>query len=161
MLSFYTCYMLFVVMYTRTANGQCSMITDEEIGNFTGPSAAGLISQARGLEYYDGVNPQIHVLAYNVVCTSVFSQRDTFRYVSLVANYTELNHMDSTPLMYSSQFDFVCQEGPNIWRTSKSGNHGIITPPDANFSTPLREDCGICIRGSLAGDREDHCRGTN
>ena len=157
MVSFYTCYILFVLVYTKTTNGQCLMITDDEIGNSTGPSATGLISQARGLKYYGGrVSPKIHVLAYNIVCTSVFRERDTFRSISLVANYTELTHGDSTSQFYSSQFEFGC-EG-NAW-SSRSDNHGITTPPDANFSTPLREDCGLCIKGNVARDSENHCSG--
>ena len=70
--------------------------------------------------------------------------------------------MDSTPQENISQLDLRCNNKLNVWelysiQSANSNRYGIKTPPDANFSTPLREDCGSCT-GSLYKN-ENHCLG--
>ena len=159
----YSCYLLFALdVYIKLVNSQCPIIIGDEIGNFTAPSSIGLLSQARRLESRNHVNPKIQVLDYKIVCINVFDRRDTFRSVSLVVNYTESRSMDSTPQENTSQLDLRCNNKLNVWErysnpSANRNRYGITTPPDANFSTPLREDCGSCT-GSLYKN-ENHCLG--
>ena len=111
--------------------------------------------------------PLVQVLDYNIVCQTIGMQRDTFRSVSVVVNYTcdgiSWAFCDGTPLL--SQFEFECGSG-NAWIAGYGGStDGIFTQmSDGDLSTPPRTDCGVCIsplrRGfSLITNNSNHCGG--
>ena len=120
---------------------QCQRITGSDLGSSNSPSQSGLIAQSFVAVGGDNVAaPFIQILAFHIVCEAAGNQRNTYRYASLIANYT------SNSQAALSQFDYQCTSS-GVWGSNVAGSSvGVITsPPDADFTTRLRQDCGICV----------------
>ena len=127
----------------------CPLIQGNELRNSQSASMAGLIADTLvAIVGQPPARPLVQVFGYNIVCQTTGMQRNTFRYVSVVANYTcdgiSWNFCNSTPLL--SQFEFGCGTG-NEWVATVDGSTGGIFTEisDGDLSTPLRTDCGVCI----------------
>ena len=119
---------------------QCSMVTESDLGNTTTPSTNGLISDAFTVSGDNVPNPLVQLLAYHIVCQVVAPTRGMYRYFSVIANYTANGEFGS------SQFDFGCnQQGEWSSVVAGSTDFAITTPPDGDFETTPRIDCGLCI----------------
>ena len=131
------------------------MITQGDLGSDAAPSTSGLISDALTLGAENVGNPPVQLFEYHVVCEVVAPTRGTYRYVSLIANYTV-----GSGEFRTTQFDFGCTER-NEWDTVVAGSSDSIvtTPPDGSFDTTPRSDCGVCIspRRLSNADTETHC----
>lgn len=91
------------------------------------------------------VRKKVEVFHMNIVCETISSRRDTYRYTSVVANYTA----NSGPVK-TSQFEYACDKitWTHVVFTDSAGT--VTTPPDANFNTLLRSDCGLCMTARRA-----------
>lgn len=150
----YLCLLALLVSITTKAQ-RCQRITGNDLGSSDTPSVSGLI--ARSFRDSGGDNlefPLVQLLSFHVVCEAAGSQRDTYRLVSLIANYT----YNSQPRF--SQFDYECTS-ENVWGTVVLGSntHTITTPPDASYSTRPRQDCVFCVSSSRfsSSDPTTHC----
>ena len=151
-----------------SGQNDCPLIQRNELGNSQSASMAGLIADT--LVAFIGqppARPLVQVLGYNIVCQTTGMQRDTFRSVSVVANYTcdgiSWPFCNSMPLL--SQFEFGCGTGDE-WVAAVDGSaEGIFTEiSDGDLSTPLRTDCGVCIGPvrttfSSITNNTNHCGG--
>ena len=149
------CFGLLAALLIALSNGQqCSTITQSDLGSTAAPSTSGLISSALTIGVENAGNPLVQLFEYHVVCEVVAPTRGTYRYVSLIANYT-INFEFRT-----AQFDFGCTER-NDWDIVVAGSSdSIVTdPPDGSFNTVPRRDCGVCIspRRLSDSDTETHC----
>ena len=149
------CYGLLASLLIITSNGQqCSEITQGDLGTTAAPSTSGLISSALSLGIENAHNPLVQLFEYHVVCEVVAPTRDTYRYTSVITNFT------ADGVFRTTQFDFGCTER-NEWDIVVAGSSdSIVTdPPDGSFDTTPRSDCGVCIspRRLSASDTETHC----
>ena len=146
---------------------QCSLIQGSELGRKDTASTEGLISEAFAVQSGDnnaGQRPLVLLLGYNVVCLAAGSTRDTYRFVSVVANFScngTQSECDGNTLL--SQFEFGCVDGGSgsEWSPSIQGSTVDIrtTPADGTLNTSARTDCAICIsptRSNLANNT-NHC----
>lgn len=99
-----------------------------------------------------GIQPEIR---FNIVCEVTAGSVDRYRYVSVVAEY------NNSFTVLTSQFEFSCEEDDWNVKVSDSTDNTITTPPDANFTTPLRRDCYLCLspERSRITDTIHHCAG--
>lgn len=103
----------------------------------------GLISTS----LFTGDNPiraEVEVFDINVVCETAGFMRGTYRYTSVVVNYTA----NSVPT--TSQFEYECDT--SSWSPVIFGDAGgtVTTPPEANLDSPLESECGVCLSPSRA-----------
>ena len=137
------------------------------LGRTDTASTEGLISEAFVVQSGDnnaGQRPLVLLLGYNVVCLATGSTRDTYQFVSVVANFScsgTQSECDGSTLL--SQFEFGCVNGGSgsEWSPSIQGSAvGIrTTPADGTLNTSTRTDCAICIsptRSNLANNT-NHC----
>ena len=100
-------------------------------------------------------NATVEIQDYKVVCLAQGTVRDTYRFVSLVVNYT----YNGTERI--SQFQFECQL--ESWNTNVSGSvqYSRTDPPSASLETALRTDCAQCIdpRQLSSVNNTQHCSG--
>ena len=142
---------IFSMLAVATYAQNCPRIAAGDLGSTSSPTTAGLISQRLGL----GVQaPLIQLLRFSIVCEASGRFRDTFRHVSVVAEYNNNNRIQS------AQFEFTCVTG-DVWSIFASGltDDTVTSPPNANFSTPRRSDCYTCLsplRLASAGNI-NHC----
>lgn len=109
-----------------------------------------------------GIFPSVEVFHLNIVCETIGLTRGTYRYTSVVVNYT----VDSNPAT-TSQFDYECNIAEGAWSGivffSRIGT--VTTSPNSSFDTPLASNCGACVsplRGELVFEGnitvdENHC----
>ena len=146
---------------------KCSLIQGGMLGRTDTASTEGLISEAFVVQSGDnnaGQRPLVLLLGYNVVCLAAGSTRDTYQFVSVVANFScsgTQSECDGNTLL--SQFEFGCVNGGSgsEWSPSIQGSAvGIrTTPADGTLNTSTRTDCAICIsptRSNLANNT-NHC----
>ncbi len=100
-------------------------------------------------------NITIRLIKYTFVCIAQGAEQDTWRFVSLVANFTN----NGTNLI--SQFQFECVE--SNWTATVNGltQYTRTDPPDASVNTSLRRDCALCIdpRQAPLANNSHHCLG--
>lgn len=145
----------FLSVLGASKSQNCPRITMRDLGRIH-PSPNGLIP-TRLAEDSGGFRPNIQLIGFHIVCEVTDGNVDRYRHVSLVAEYVN----NGTNI--SSQFEFSCEEEDD-WdiRVNGSTENTITTPPDANFSTPLRRDCYMCLspsRNSATTDPINHCAG--
>ena len=151
-----------------SGQNDCPLLQGSELGNSQNANMAGLIADTLVTTVSQPpARPSVQVLGYNIVCQTTGMQRNTFRSVSVVVNYTcdgiSWAFCDGTPLL--SQFEFECGTG-NAWIPGEGGSTvGAFTEiSDGDLSTPLRADCGTCISplrtlfGSITNN-SNHCGG--
>ena len=145
-----------ISLLIASCNSQsCQRIAANDIGSTNSPSTSGLIAERRAIDI--GTLPIVQLFRYNVVCEATAGTRDGFRYVSLVADYSD------NGINRSAQFDFSCDVA-NVWgiRVSGSTDNTITIPPDASFDTLVRRDCFLCLSSQRSGTSHEninHCEG--
>ena len=104
----------------------------------------------------------VEVFDINVVCETIGFTRGTYRYTSVVVNYTA----DSVPAI--SQFEYECDTSNGIkWShmVLDNANGTVTTPSEANLDSPLKSNCGICLTTFRAeatfnvSTDDNHCGG--
>ena len=152
---------LIVVLTAGDASGQidCPEITEAELETVIKDSIP---------EHRDLGTPTVDVLDFHPVCLAYGPERDRYRYVSVVVEYTCTGNRDERncpPGTAVEQFDSQCNGGK--WSESVQGYVDIARTvnPTANFSTPTREDCAFCFSPAIATglsittDPVTHCVG--
>ena len=109
----------------------------------------------------------VDVLSFHPVCLAYSQERDRYRYVSVVVEYTCTGNANCPSGTAVEQFDSQCSSG--TWSHSVHGDVDNIRTvnPTANFSTTAREDCGLCfspatvtgLRLTTVTDTVTHCVG--
>ena len=162
------CSLLCSIPALVSGQNDCPLLQESELGNSQNASMAGLIADALVTTVgQPPARPLVQVLGYNIVCQATGMQRNTFRSVSVVVNYTcdgvSWAFCDGMPLL--SQFEFGCGNG-NAWIAGLGGTaDNIFTEmSDGDLSTPLRTDCGVCISPLRSGfgsitNNSNHCGG--
>ena len=117
-------------------------------------SVSGLIADSLNTSQYLR-NTTILVLGYQIVCLAQGEERDTWRAVSLVANYT-FNGTNSV-----GQFQFECVESNWTATVNGSTQYTRTDPPDASLETAVRLDCAYCVdpRQLPSANNSQHCLG--
>ena len=109
--------------------------------------------------------PAVSVTRIRPVCRAQGEQRDGYRYVSLVVEYTCTGNAECPSSSAVEQFESGCGSG-NAW-TAVVGSTSLIrtTNPLANFTTTARDDCAFCFSDDVARtfpvvtDNVTHCVG--
>ena len=109
--------------------------------------------------------PTVDVLSFHPVCLAYSQERDRYRFVSVVVEYTCTGNPNCPSGTAVEQFDSQCNSG--TWSHSVQGDVDNIRTvnPTANFSTTTREDCALCFSPAtatnlrLTTDTVTHCLG--
>ncbi len=149
------------------AIGQCPQLEAGDLGTLNTTSTDGLISTA--LTTGQGSQrPDVQLHSFNTVCLATTRFRDTYRFTSVVANYTcsrTAHAICNEAIPRVSQFDFQCVDmsGAPTWITNVFGSEQFVVsdPADGNLDTPLRTDCAFCVNplqlSSFVVDNTTHC----
>ena len=157
---------LISVLSFARAQVDCPAFDVSDLGSTDMLTRGGLVVSALAAVSGDPILPgSVQVHDSNVVCLRSGRTRDTYSGVSVVVNYTcngASSECSGNPIL--SQFEFECVANPVRWAASVDGSAAniITTPPDANLSTTLRTDCGVCIspaRSTFATitNNDQHC----
>jgi len=109
--------------------------------------------------------PTVDVLSFRPVCLAYSQERDRYRFVSVVVEYTCTGNVRCPSSTAVEQFESECDGG--TWSHIVQGDvDNTRTPnPTANFSTTTREDCAFCFSPATAAglglttDNVTHCVG--
>ena len=109
--------------------------------------------------------PTVDVLDFHPVCLAYSQERDRYRYVSVVIEYTCTGNADCPSGTVVEQFDSQCNSG--TWSHIVQGDADNIrtVSPIATLSTTTREDCAFCFSPNTASglaittDTITHCVG--
>ena len=109
--------------------------------------------------------PIADVLSFHPVCLAYSQERDRYRYVSVVVEYTCTGNARCPSGTAVEQFESECDGG--TWSHDVQGDvdNTRTENPTANFSTATREDCAFCFSPALASnlrlttDDVTHCVG--
>ena len=111
--------------------------------------------------------PTVDVLDFHPVCLAYGQERDRYRYVSVVVEYTCTGNANCPSGTAVEQIHSECSSG--IWsgRVGGAGDNIRSINPTANFSTTTREDCAFCFPPVTASllltmhsfDAATHCVG--
>jgi len=115
-----------------------------------------------------GDNPQppiLDILRLRPVCLAYSQERDRYRFVSVVVEYTCTGHANCPSGTAVEQFDSQCSSG--TWRHSvlSDVDNARRENPTADISTTTREDCALCLSPATAAglglttDNVAHCVG--
>ena len=149
---------LLVIFITSSATGQFSC------PDITATDLQGVI--ANSLQSGDNTaTPNVNVQRFRPLCRAQSSQRDRYRYVSVVVEYTCTGNADCPSGTAVEQFESGCGIG-NVW-TGVVGSRSAIrtTNPLATFTTTARDDCAFCFSDFIAesfgvvSDTVTHCVG--
>ena len=164
---------LLSALLARGQQAECELIQGSDLGTTESPSQQGLIADTYQIGD-SSVPPFILLLQYRLTCIAVGCSPNRARYVSVITTY---NCTGSIPPgtaapcsgIIETQFDFECvdlEEGlGSRWILSTLSSESIQSPPDGNFTTPLRIGCSFCVsptQGRMIGldvEGETHCAG--
>ena len=111
------------------------------------------------------VTPTVDVLRFHPVCLAHGQERDSYRYVSVVVEYTCTGNTNCPSGTAVEQFESDCDAGTWSHLVSDIGRKVRTVNPTANFSTTTRENCAFCISPDIAAgfgivsDTVTHCVG--
>ena len=109
--------------------------------------------------------PAVNVTDFHMVCLAFSDQRDRYRAVSVVVEYTCSGHSSCPVGTAVEQVESECQAGDSSTASSVPGNDTHSLSHSADSSTAQREDCAFCLSPDLAGrvslstDHDTHCVG--
>ena len=109
--------------------------------------------------------PTVDVLSFHPVCLAYSQERDRYRFVSVVVEYTCTGHANCPPGTAVEQFDSQCSRGTWSHIVASSADNTRTVVPTADFSTTTREDCAFCFSPTTAAgfsftsDTVTHCLG--
>ena len=111
--------------------------------------------------------PDINVISFTPRCLAVSEQRDRYRAISILVNYTCTGNPLCPAGGGEEQIESDCVNG--VWGNEVLGGASDLTrdttPEDAPASVPTRQDCAFCASPDLAmtnGIQSDdvyHCVG--
>ena len=134
--------LLLMISLPLVANSQvCSELQSSDLGDTTAASTVGLLADTLMSVNMLAENPSVQILESNTVCLSQGSVKDTYTYVSVVVRYTADGNESTL------QVSYMCSAG--TW-VSTFGTYVVENNPVANFTTPLRTDCILCIDPAVA-----------
>ena len=149
---------LIVVLTAAGASGQidCPEITKTELET---------VIKGSMMNTRDPATPAVDVLDFHPVCQAYSEERDRYRFVSVVVEYTCNGNARCPSGTAVEQFDSQCSSG--TWRNSvlNDVDNTRLVNPLASFSTATREDCAFCASPATAGtfslttDTVTHCVG--
>ena len=151
---------LLVIFITSSATGQFSC------PDITATDLQGVIANNLGSGDNTAI-PNVNVQRFRPLCRAQSSQRDRYRYVSVVVEYTCTGNANCPSGTAVEQFESGCGSG-NVWTDvvgSLSGSAIRTTNPFATFTTTARDDCSLCFSNliaesfSLVSDTVTHCVG--
>ena len=147
-----------VVLTAGNASSQidCPEITEAELETVIKDSIPG---------HRDFGIPTVDVLDFHPVCLAYSQERNRYRFVSVVVEYTCTGNVDCPSGTAVEQFDSQCNGG--TWSHSVQGDvdNTRTQNPTANFSTTAKEDCAFCFSPATAAgfsftsDTVTHCLG--
>lgn len=116
----------------------------------------------------DAEETTINVTDFHPVCLAYSRERERYRYVSVVVEYTCRGSEDCPTISPAvEQIESQCIDG--VWnRTAiSSAQHTRTVSPAANFLTPTRSNCSFCLSPELitalaltyTADNTTHCVG--
>ena len=109
--------------------------------------------------------PTVDVLDFHPVCLAYSQERDRYRYVSVVVEYTCTGNANCPSGTAVEQFDSQCNSETWSHIVASSPDNIRTVVPTADFSTTTREDCAFCFSPataagfSLTTDTVTHCLG--
>ena len=110
--------------------------------------------------------PDINVVSFRPLCLAFSVERDRYRGVSVLVEYTCTGNPNCQSVAPLEQIESECRNG--VWSASVQGTSENTrrTNPTATLSTNPREDCSFCLSPTLAAlilptpsDDEHHCIG--
>ena len=136
----------------------CAMLQESELGDTTALSNTGLLADALAVQTGDA-STVYQLLEFNTVCLGQGSVRDTYRSISLIVRYVDLEDTEST-----MQLHFQCRSATwNIVADGFGTGANAVTAAGGTLTTALRPDCFLCLDPSLAPagqvSVEEHCLG--
>jgi len=135
---------LIVVLTASSATGQtgCSEITEAALEN--------VIRKNIPTRADPHTPTVVDVLSFHPVCLAYSQERDRYRFVSVVVEYTCTGNANCPSGTAVEQFESQCKSG--TWSHSVQGDvdNTRTVNPTANFSTTTREDCAFCFSPALA-----------
>ena len=111
--------------------------------------------------------PVIDVVTFHPLCLAFSRERDRYRAVSVLVEYTCTGNTNCQGDMLLEQIESECAGG--VWSNTVLGNNEHLRrrEPVATFSTSTREDCSFCVSPTLANvlieqpphfpDDDHHC----
>ena len=104
---------------------------------------------------------------FHTVCLAFSRQKDRYRAISVLVQYTCVGSSNCPSGTVTEQFEAQCNDNNNEWTNRVLGDiENIRTPsPSATISTLRREDCSFCaspdkVMGSgVTTDAVTHCVG--
>ncbi len=171
-----------VLAIVRAQLQECELLTAEDLGSADAPSPEGIIAES----YIRGDSPEaplVQILQSRTVCLVAGRTPDRYRWTSVIVRYMcdgAVSRFAQAPcgnnVEVTAQFDLGCGDAiqigdPPIWIAGISAVPTYVTsPPDGDFSTPLRISCSLCVNPEEGGDLlngtgieidvESHCAGT-
>ena len=94
--------------------------------------------------------PNISVTNFHSVCLAHGQERDRYRYLSVVVEYTCINSGNCPSSSAVEQFETECDGGMWDYEVLSSSINTRTQNPTANFSTTTRGDCLLCLSPELA-----------
>ncbi len=144
-----------VFLQIPAVRGDCPMLQESELGDTNAVTAAGLMAEA--LSFATGeARPTVQLLQYNILCLAQGTGRDTYRSLSLIAEY----YRESGDTVDIKQLHLQCVGGN--WSTVNFGTRStaISTPTNSTLTTTLRTDCFLCLNPLQGGpEGAHHCQG--
>ena len=107
--------------------------------------------------------PNINVTKIHPVCLAHGQERDRYRFLSVVVEYTCSNNGNCPHGSAVEQFESQCNGGTWTSQVLASSGDTRTQNPTANFSTTTRGDCFLCLSpeklsdSSLTTDNLTHC----
>ncbi len=148
--------LLLVLLCPPTVRGQgedCPMLLESELGDTTAVTGTGLLADALSLSGDAGSIVQL--LQFNIVCLAQGTVRDTYRSLSLIAEYR-----DAGGTVATIQLHLQCVGGTWSTRNFGSSSAAASTPTNGTLTTTLRTDCFLCLNPSQGGpEGAHHCLG--
>lgn len=137
--------------------GDCLPLQEEDLGNSTAFSQAGLISIALA----NNTQPEVLLLNHTIVCIAQGTRKDRWRMVSGVAQFNVAIAGEPDNTTVTMQFHFQCESDGSAWNTTivNSTEFVLTESPDATLDTALRTDCALCIDPGQQpeANNEQHC----
>ena len=147
---------LIVVLTAGGVSQDCPEITEAALENDV---------IVKSIPEHDISTATVDVLNFHPVCLAYSQERDRYRFVSVVVQYTCTGNANCPSGTAVEQFDSQCSSG--TWMHSVLGDfdNTRTKKPTANFSTTPRENCSLCVSPAtatgprLTTDPVTHCVG--
>ena len=132
--------------------GSCAPLEASDLGSMSMLSTSGIVAES----FITGNGsdpPLVQILRHHLVCEVTGFLKNTVGVISMLVEYDcrglfcpGANGSLNTTVTATSQFQFQCDPDTSTFRGIASNNTGRvrIDIPQANFLTPLDNQCGTC-----------------